>query len=103
MSPVWTAVLGSGAVTIVLKATGPVLLGSGRSVPSWLAGPVSLLAPAVLAAFVVTQAVGGHREIVADARLVGLGAGAIAVALRAPILAVVVIAAAAAAVARLLF
>ena len=102
MSPVWIAVLGSGAVTIVLKATGPVLLGR-RSVPSWLAGPVSLLAPAVLAAFVVTQAVGGHREIVADARLVGLGAGAIAVALRAPILAVVVIAAAAAAVARLLF
>ena len=101
MSPVWTAVLGSGAVTIVLKATGPVLLG-GRSVPSWLAGPVSLLAPAVLAAFVVTQTVGGHREIVADARLVGLGAGAIAVAMRAPILAVVVIAAAAAAVARLL-
>ena len=63
---------------------------------------MSLLAPAVLAALVVTQAVGGHREIVADARLVGLGAGAIAVALRAPILAVVVVAAAAAAVARLL-
>lgn len=101
MSPVWAAVLGAGAATVVLKATGPVLLGK-RELPSWLAGPVSLLAPAVLAAFVVTQAVGGHREIVADARLVGLGAGAIAVALRAPILAVVIVAAAAAALARLL-
>ena len=101
MSPVWAAVLGVGAATVVLKATGPVLLGK-RELPSWLAGPVSLLAPAVLAAFVVAQAVGGHREIVADARLVGLGAGAIAVALRAPILAVVIVAAAAAALTRLL-
>ena len=101
MSPVWAAVLGVGAATVVLKATGPVLLGK-RELPSWLAAPVSLLAPAVLAAFVVTQAVGGHREIVADARLVGLGAGAIAVALRAPILAVVIVAAAAAALTRLL-
>ena len=100
MSPVWVAVLGVGAATIALKAVGPVLLGQ-RTLPSWLAGPVSLLAPAVLAAFVVTEAVGGDRAIVADARLVGVGAGAIAVALRAPILAVVVVAAAAAAVARL--
>jgi branched-subunit amino acid transport protein len=101
VSPVWAAVLGVGAATVVLKATGPVLLGR-RELPSWLAGPVSLLAPAVLAAFVVTQAVGGAREIVADARLVGLGAGAVAVTLRAPILAVVVVAAAAAALTRLL-
>ena len=64
MSPVWTSVLAVGAATIALKATGPVLLGR-RELPSWLAGPVSLLAPAVLAAFVVTQAVGGaprHRR-----------------------------------------
>ncbi len=99
MSPVWVTVLGVGAATVAIKATGPVLLGR-RELPTWLAGPVSLLAPAVLAAFVVTQAVGGHREIVADARLVGLGAGAIAVALRAPILVVVVVATAAAALAR---
>ncbi|HZO62143.1 MAG TPA: AzlD domain-containing protein [Gaiellaceae bacterium] len=100
MSPVWLSVLGTGAATVALKATGPVLLGR-RELPSWLAGPVGVLAPAVLAAFVVTQAVGGDRAIVADARLVGLGAGAIAVALRAPILLVVVLAAAAAGVARL--
>ena len=100
MSTVWITVLAVGAATAALKSTGPVLLG-GKELPSWLAGPVSLLAPAVLAAFVVTQAAAGHRELVADARLVGLGAGAIAVALRAPILVVVVVAAAAAALARL--
>ena len=100
MSPVWIAVAGVGAATVVLKAVGPVLLGQ-RQLPSWLAGPVALLAPAVLAAFVVTEAVGGHGSIVADARLVGVGAGAIAIALRAPILVVVIVAATAAAVARL--
>jgi branched-subunit amino acid transport protein len=100
MSPVWLSVLVVGVATVAFKATGPVLLGR-REMPSWLAGPVAFLAPAVLAALVVTQAVGGHREIVIDARLAGLGAGAVAVALRAPLLAVMVVAAATAALARL--
>jgi branched-subunit amino acid transport protein len=102
LSALWIAVLGVAAATVMLKAVGPVLLGR-RSLPPWLAGPVALLAPAVLAAFVVTQAVGGHRAIVADARLVGVGAGAVAIAVRAPILVVVVVAAATAALARLVF
>jgi len=55
----------------------------------------------VLAALVVTQVVGGHRQLVADARLVGLGAAMIAIALRAPLLVVVVVAAVAAALVRL--
>lgn len=101
MTAVWASVLAVGGATIALKATGPVLLGR-RPLPGWLAGPVGLLAPAVLAALVVTQTVAGHRELVADARLVGLGAGVIAIALRAPLLVVVVVAAAAAALVRLL-
>lgn len=101
MSPVWASVLAVGAATVLLKATGPVLLGR-RALPGWLVGPVGLLAPAVLAALVVTQTVGGHRELVADARLVGLGAAVIAIALRAPLLVVVVVAAVAAALVRLL-
>jgi branched-subunit amino acid transport protein len=100
MSPVWLAVLVVGAATVAIKATGPVLLGR-RTMPSWLAGPVAFVAPAVLAALVVTQAVGAHRAIVIDARLAGLGAGAVAVALRAPLLAVMVVAAATAALVRL--
>ena len=100
MSPVWLCVLAVGAATVAFKATGPVLIGR-RELPGWLSGPVALLAPAVLAALVVTQAVGGERQIVADARLAGLGAGAIAIALRAPLLAVVVVAAATAALIRL--
>jgi branched-subunit amino acid transport protein len=101
MSTVWLCVLVVGGVTIAFKATGPVLLGR-RALPAWLAGPVALLAPAVLAALVVTQTVARDHRIVADARLAGLGAGAIAIALRAPLLVVVAVAAATAALIRLL-
>jgi branched-subunit amino acid transport protein len=99
VSPAWLVVLLVGAATVALKATGPVLLGR-RELPGWLVGPVGVVGPAVLAALVVTQAVGGHRELVVDARLAGLGVGAVAVAVRAPLLVVIVAAAATAALVR---
>lgn len=99
MSDVWILVIVLGAATIALKAVGPVFLG-GRDLPRRVAAIVELLAPALLAALVVTQAVGGEREIVLDARLVGLGAAGGALALRAPILVVIVVAAVATALAR---
>ena len=101
MSPVWTVVIVLGAATVAIRAAGPVLLG-GSELPPRVASVVELLAPAVLAALVVTQVVGGDREVVLDERLAGLAAGAVAIALRAPILAVVVVAAAATAVLRAL-
>ena len=94
MSDVWFAIVVVGAATVLLKATGPVLLG-GRDLPPRVNALVVLLAPAVLAALVVTQVVGGDRELVFDARLVGLGAAGVAIAMRAPLVVVVVIAAAA--------
>jgi branched-subunit amino acid transport protein len=94
VSDVWLAIVVVGAATVLLKATGPVLLG-GRDLPPRVNALVVLLAPAVLAALVVTQVVGGDEELVFDARLVGLGAAGIAIALRAPLVVVVVIAAAA--------
>lgn len=100
MSDVWIAVVLVGAATIPLKAVGPVLLG-GRPLPEHVTGVVELLAPAVLAALVVTQVVGGDREIVLDARLVGLGAAVVALLLRAPLLVVVIAAAVATALVRL--
>jgi branched-subunit amino acid transport protein len=100
VSDVWIVVGLVGVATVALKSLGPVLLGS-RPLPGRLIGVVSLLAPALLAALVVTQVVGGDREIVLDARLVGLAAGVLALLLRAPLLAVVVAAAAATALVRL--
>jgi hypothetical protein len=100
VSDAWIAVLVVGAATIVLKSVGPVLLG-GRPLPRHLTGVVGLLAPALLAALVVTQAAGGDEEIVLDARLVGVGAAVAAILLRGPLLVVVVAAAAATALVRL--
>jgi branched-subunit amino acid transport protein len=93
MSDVWAVVLAVGAATVLFKAAGPLFLGR-RTLPPRALAFVDVLAPAMLAALVVTQAVGGDRELVFDARLLGLGAGALAVALRAPLLVVMVVAAA---------
>jgi branched-subunit amino acid transport protein len=101
MSDIWLAIVVVGAATVLFKAAGPVLLG-GRELPPHVNALVVLLAPAVLAALVVTQVVAGDRELVFDARLVGLGAAVVAIALRAPLVAVVVIAASATAVTRAL-
>ncbi len=89
-----------GGVTIAFKAAGPVLLGK-RELPPRVASVVDVLAPAMLAALVVTQTVGGDREIVIDARLAGVVAGGVAVWLRAPLLVVMVVAAVTAALIRL--
>jgi branched-subunit amino acid transport protein len=101
VSEVWIIIGVVAAATIALKAVGPVLVG-GRPLPEHLTGIVELLAPALLAALVVTQVVGGDEEIVLDARLVGLGAAVVAILLRAPLLVVVVAAAAATALVRLI-
>ena len=90
-----------GAATIVLKGVGPVFL-AGRELPRTLSDVLLMLAPALLGALVVTQLVGGDREIVLDERLVGITAAVIAILLRLPLLAVVVIAAAVTAGARAL-
>lgn len=100
MSEAWVVVVAVGGATILLKAIGPALLG-GRALPEPVMGAVRLLAPAVLAALVVVQAIGGDREIVLDERLVGVGAALVAVVLRAPLLLVVAVAAAATALTRL--
>jgi branched-subunit amino acid transport protein len=100
MSAVWWSVLLVGAGTVLLKAAGPVLLG-GRTLPPSLGGMLDLIAPAVLAALVVTQLVGGDRELVLDERLAGIAAAGIALALRAPILVVVAVAAVTTALLRL--
>ncbi|CAN5604701.1 hypothetical protein BH23CHL10_BH23CHL10_08970 [soil metagenome] len=101
MTEIWVAVAIIGVGTMAIKAAGPVLLG-GRPLPSRLTGVVALLAPALLAGLVATTALGDGQEIVADARLIGLGAAVIALLLRAPVLVVVLAAAVAAAVTRLI-
>jgi uncharacterized membrane protein len=100
MSGIWAVVAAIGIGTMAIKAAGPVLLG-GRPLPSRVQDVVALLAPALLAALVATATFADGQELVADARLIGLGAAILAIAMRAPTLVVVLVAAAAAALARL--
>ncbi len=96
----WLVIAVVGVVTILFKASGPVLLGT-RQLPPRVNALVEVLAPAMLAALVVTQTVGGDREIVLDERLAGIAAGAVAIRLRAPLIVVMIVAAAVAALIRL--
>ena len=101
MSDVWIVVCVVGLATVAFKGVGPVLLG-GRRLPAQLGGVVELLAPGAERLGDDEGGEQGGRELVADARLAGLGVAAAAIALRAPLLLVVVLAAAATALARTL-
>jgi branched-subunit amino acid transport protein len=96
----WLVIAIVGAVTILFKASGPVLLGR-RELPPRALSLVEVLAPAMLAALVVTQTVGGDGELVFDERLAGVAAGAVTIWLRAPLIVVMIVAGATAALIRL--
>jgi hypothetical protein len=101
MNETWVTVAVVGVATVLLKGAGPVLLG-GRPLPPGVLAVVRLLAPALLAAFVVTSVFASGRALVLDARAVGLAVALLAVLLRAPTLVVIVAAAATTALVRLL-
>ena len=92
MSIVWLCVVAVGLATIAIKASGPVLA-AGRELPHSTARVVDLLAPAVLAALVATQAFASDEELVLDERAAGVLAAGVAILLRAPLLMVVLVAA----------
>ncbi len=79
MSAVWLCVLVVGLATVALKAAGPVLA-AGRELPAGAARVVDLLAPALLAALVATQAFASDEELVLDERAAGLLAAGVAIA-----------------------
>jgi branched-subunit amino acid transport protein len=101
MSAAWIVVLSVGAATIALKGAGTLVLGS-RTLPSPLQSVIALLAPSLLAGLVVVQTLDGDGAVAVDARLAGVAAAAVALALRAPLLVVLAAAAGVAAVARAL-
>lgn len=100
MSATWAAVLAVGVGTFVLKSVGPVFV-SGRRLPVRATELLEMVAPAILAALVVTETFASGRSLVLDARLAGAAAGVVAVLLRAPLWLVVVVGALATALVRL--
>jgi branched chain amino acid efflux pump len=101
VSNAWATVLFVGAGTLVLKSVGPVMV-AGRQLPRRADRLLALLAPAILAALVVSETFANGRSLVVDARLAGAGAGVLAVLLRAPLWLVIVAGAVTTAAVRLL-
>ena len=99
MSEVWITIAGLTLATVAIKAAGPLIVG-GRELPAGADAVISLLAPALLAALILTDTFAREQDLVVDARAAGLACAGVAVALRAPLLVTVLVAAAGAAAVR---
>jgi branched-subunit amino acid transport protein len=71
-------IIGSAIVTFAIKAVGPMVLG-GRELPIWFTSVIVLLAPALLAALVATQALADGDQLTIGADTAGVGAGGLVV------------------------
>ena len=74
MSTAVAVIAGCAAVTWAIKAAGPLALG-GRELPGWFTSVVVLLAPALFAALVVTQALADGQRLAVGADTAGVAAG----------------------------
>ena len=101
MSAAWIAVIVVGAATVALKAAGPVFAAE-RELPVGASRVVGLLAPALLAALVATQAFAEGDRLALEADTVGVAAGGLVIWRTGSIVACVVVAAAATALVRAL-
>jgi uncharacterized membrane protein len=100
VSALWVAIVAVTLASAAIKAAGPLLVG-GRELPPRVSAVIALLAPALLAALVVTETFGDDSHLVLDERALGVGVAAVALALRAPVLLAVALAALVTALARL--
>lgn len=90
----WAAVLAGALGCYLLKLAGLSVPAAWVEQP-WIARVVDVVPAALLAALVAVQALTSGDDLVLDGRLVGLAAAAVALALRAPFVAVLVVAGAA--------
>ena len=67
-------IAGCAVMTFAIKAAGPIALG-GRELPAWFTGVVVLLAPALLAALIVTQALADGQKLTIGPDTAGVVAG----------------------------
>ena len=99
MTTLWITIIAVALANAAIKAAGPVLAG-GRDLPPRVVAVIALLAPALLAALVVTETFGDDQHLVLDERAIGVAVAGLALALRAPVLIAVALAAVATALAR---
>ena len=101
MTTIWLTIAAVAVTSALIKASGPLVLGA-RELPARARAAIALLAPALLAALVVSQTFARDGALVLDARALGVAVAALALALRAPLLVTIAAAALAAALARAL-
>jgi uncharacterized membrane protein len=99
VTTLWVAIVAVALANAVIKAAGPLLVGD-RDLPPRLVAVIALLAPALLAALVVTETFGEDRHLVIDERTIGVAVAGLVLALRGPVLIAVALAAVATALAR---
>lgn len=92
MTAVWVTILAVALASAAIKAAGPVLIG-GRELPPRAISVIALLAPALLAALVVTETFGEDWHLVLDERAIGVAVAGVALTLRAPVLLAIALAA----------
>ncbi|MBA3262527.1 MAG: AzlD domain-containing protein, partial [Thermoleophilaceae bacterium] len=71
MTEVWITIAGLVVTTVAIKAAGPVIVG-GRELPRGAYGVISLLAPALLTALILTDTFAREQDLTVDARAAGL-------------------------------
>jgi uncharacterized membrane protein len=101
VTTLWVTIIAVALANAAIKAAGPVLVG-GRDLPPRVVAVIALLAPALLAALVVTETFGEERHLVLDERAIGVAVAGLMLALRAPVLIAVALAAVATALTRAL-
>ncbi len=74
----WLLVGACALVTFAIKAAGPVAFG-GRDLPPWFAAVIALMAPALLAALIVTQALADGERLHVGADTAGVAAAGVVV------------------------
>lgn len=92
MSTSVAVIAGCAAVTFAIKAVGPIALG-GRELPVWFSSVIILLAPALLAALVVTQTLADGKTLAVGPSTAGVVAGGLVAWRTKSIIACVVVAA----------
>ena len=74
----WLLIGGCAVVTFIIKAAGPVAFG-GRDLPPWFSSVIALMAPALLAALIVTQALADGERLHVGADTAGVAAAGVVV------------------------
>lgn len=73
---IWWTILGLAVTTALARAAGPVVFGGRRAHPAFLR-VVAMMAPALLAALVITAALADGRHLSAGADTVGVLVGGV--------------------------